>query len=354
MKPIKSRINRIKWLRDGAKSLLIEVCELHEAGKGGCWASNQRLANRLGCDMNTASRRVATLTKAGLLISQVLPEKGNRRILSPSTALRGAYMADTPALIDELTIVKTGDTPNLTIVGNVVDYSQKQQPTIVRNVVDYSLFRGDLSKRREEQERKNRTIVLEGQKQTDDAAIAALSLENKQILERLEKAKEEFKGLRAEVVDLKAKLAAKQNKTGRLHPFADSPYADVQAVANALNGTDYEHADVAYYHETIRNWAEGKGEKKLDWLATIRNAMLKDSREGKLKISPTSTHTPYVDPQRNAATIREREQRLGLVDSRALSDAIALSRSFSAVSASAAAPAHGLAQAGLCRPGEQF
>lgn len=65
--------------------------------------------------------------------------------------------------------------------------------------------------------------------------------------------------------------------------FSESPYATLEAVQQALAGTDYAHADLAYYHEVIRNWAEGKGERKADWLAAIRGWILRDSKENKLK-----------------------------------------------------------------------
>ena len=203
------------------------------------------------------------------------------------------------------------------------------------------------------EEAKNQLIVLEGQHRADVAALAALSLEKDHLLERLEKATKEFRALRTENDTLKAQLAAKQTRsaaTAKRHAFADSPYADVQAVARALAGTDYEHADLPYYHEAIRNWAEGKDERKADWLATIRNAMLRDSKENQLKLNPNSTHTPYVDPQRNAATIREREQRLGLVDTGALAQGLAISRQISAAIAAGAAGTQGAAYDGSRSP----
>lgn len=175
------------------------------------------------------------------------------------------------------------------------------------------------------EEVKKELLVLE---EAHNAALAALSLKNQELLERLEKAKEEFRALRQENESLKAqpKPTTPARPRTKRHAFADSPYADVQAVAEALKGTDYEHADVQYYHETIRNWAEGKGELKADWLATIRNAILSDSKENKLKISPTSTHTPYVDPQRNAVQRRQFEQRNGLIDSGKLSASFAAAK----------------------------
>ena len=62
----------------------------------------------------------------------------------------------------------------------------------------------------------------------------------------------------------------------------------------------------------------------------VADAILRDSKDGNLKINPNSTHTPYVDPQRNAALVREREQRLGLHDSAGLAAGYAISRAIKA------------------------
>lgn len=119
-------------------------------------------------------------------------------------------------------------------------------------------------------------------------------------LEVLTEAQKKIEELEREVTTLKASSAQAPHTEGARRPakqkapaiaFADSPYADVQAVIEALKGTDYEYADARYYHEAIRNWAEGKGEKKVDWLATIRGAMLRDSKENKLK---TTANTQQV------------------------------------------------------------
>ena len=47
----------------------------------------------------------------------------------------------------------------------------------------------------------------------------------------------------------------------------------------------YKNADLEYYHECVKNWADSKGIKKKDWAATARNFMLRDLKEGKLKTS---------------------------------------------------------------------
>tara|TARA_R100000655_G_scaffold55221_2_gene93277 strand:- start:2506 stop:3213 length:708 start_codon:yes stop_codon:yes gene_type:complete len=48
-------------------------------------------------------------------------------------------------------------------------------------------------------------------------------------------------------------------------------------------GSKYENADLEYYHEAVKNWADSSGAKKRDWAATARNFMLRDFKDGKLK-----------------------------------------------------------------------
>lgn len=49
-------------------------------------------------------------------------------------------------------------------------------------------------------------------------------------------------------------------------------------------GPNYQKYDLAYYHESLLNWSDSKAQKRADWVATIRNAILKDSKENKAKL----------------------------------------------------------------------
>ncbi len=74
-----------------------------------------------------------------------------------------------------------------------------------------------------------------------------------------------------------------QKKQNRAHLFNKSPYYDKQALTLALFGTKYEEADIDYYHEKADIWSnKGKGNKKIDWLATLKNWMLQALQDGKL------------------------------------------------------------------------
>lgn len=76
----------------------------------------------------------------------------------------------------------------------------------------------------------------------------------------------------------------KPKDRGGLTLFRDTPFADLDTFAAAFLGTDYEYADLRYYHEVIRNWSDSKNNKKIDWIATARSWMLRDKNDGKLQL----------------------------------------------------------------------
>lgn len=77
---------------------------------------------------------------------------------------------------------------------------------------------------------------------------------------------------------------SKKNKgtTEPLCLFADSKFADVDAFCNALAQEERAGIDLAYYYASVRDWSAGGGKKKRDWIATARNFMRSDKRDGKL------------------------------------------------------------------------
>lgn len=66
------------------------------------------------------------------------------------------------------------------------------------------------------------------------------------------------------------------------HLFSDSKFFVFEEFEKQFEGTDYEVADLRFYYENVKNWSAGGGNKKLDWIATARNFMLKDRQENKL------------------------------------------------------------------------
>ena len=69
--------------------------------------------------------------------------------------------------------------------------------------------------------------------------------------------------------------------------FANSEIADYERFVAAFADTDYEVADLRYYHEKIASWRQ-KGEVPLrcDWLATSKIFIKNDADENRLKLAP--------------------------------------------------------------------
>ena len=73
--------------------------------------------------------------------------------------------------------------------------------------------------------------------------------------------------------------------------FADSELAPIEAFIVAFAGTDYELANLRYYHELVANWRQhGEPPRRRDWLATSKKFMLNDMQDGKLKLASSSTY----------------------------------------------------------------
>jgi hypothetical protein len=48
----------------------------------------------------------------------------------------------------------------------------------------------------------------------------------------------------------------------------------------------YRGVDIYYYRDVIGNWAEANNKRKKDWFRTILNAILRDMKDGKVKMLP--------------------------------------------------------------------
>ena len=66
--------------------------------------------------------------------------------------------------------------------------------------------------------------------------------------------------------------------------FKNCPYSDLQVFIKSFEGSKYEAADLEYYFEAVLNWSNAKNVKRIDWLATARNFMLRDHKVNKLKL----------------------------------------------------------------------
>ena len=74
--------------------------------------------------------------------------------------------------------------------------------------------------------------------------------------------------------------------------FSETEFLDIEKFKAAFIGSQYEEANFEYYHEVIKNWSDAKGEKKLNWIATAKNWMARDLKDGKfihLNFKPNAT-----------------------------------------------------------------
>jgi hypothetical protein len=79
-------------------------------------------------------------------------------------------------------------------------------------------------------------------------------------------------------------MARKKSDKGQ-HLFSESPYYDdFELFESKFSGTKYEFCDLEFYFESVKNWSDAGGNKKVDWIATARSFMLSDLRNNKLKM----------------------------------------------------------------------
>lgn len=74
-------------------------------------------------------------------------------------------------------------------------------------------------------------------------------------------------------------IKVKESKVNKL--FSETEFVDIEIFKKKFIGTIYENANFNYYHEIINNWSSSGGNKKIDWIATAKNWMAKDIKEGK-------------------------------------------------------------------------
>lgn len=72
--------------------------------------------------------------------------------------------------------------------------------------------------------------------------------------------------------------------------FIDSVFFDYDQFHAKFVGTEYEVFNTRYYYEAVLNWSNGKAAKKVDWVATARNFMLKDVQDKKAVYDSNSTN----------------------------------------------------------------
>lgn len=64
--------------------------------------------------------------------------------------------------------------------------------------------------------------------------------------------------------------------------FADSRFADYEKFAAEFDAPEFNGVDLVYYFHAVSDWSSRNGKKQKDWIATARNFMRNDNRDGKL------------------------------------------------------------------------
>ncbi|MET4104745.1 hypothetical protein [Hymenobacter sp. UYP22] len=78
-------------------------------------------------------------------------------------------------------------------------------------------------------------------------------------------------------------------------PFAESELADVEKFIQAFDGTDYQLADLRFYHAKIQAWRDrktGEPPRRRDWKACATQFFLNDAHENRLKLAPHVQRRP--------------------------------------------------------------
>jgi hypothetical protein len=90
----------------------------------------------------------------------------------------------------------------------------------------------------------------------------------------------------------------KKPKEDKLHLFKDSEFYNLEKFESEFKGTEWERCDLRSYYQSVKDWSASGGNKKVDWIATARNFMAKDKRDGKLIIKKVvSTVNKPVEKQ---------------------------------------------------------
>lgn len=82
------------------------------------------------------------------------------------------------------------------------------------------------------------------------------------------------------------------------HLFKDDEFSDFEKFKDQFKDTEFADADLKYYFDSFMDWSLSGGNKKKDWIATVRNGMRKDKTLNKYrKSTPTETKPPLnYDP----------------------------------------------------------
>jgi len=156
-----------------------------------------------------------------------------------------------------------------------IAYDFRVDTNIIKSIItEFDLFVFDnntfgslsVQKRLDERDSKSVKARQSASKRWDNANAKQTQSNSNAIKERKEK---------------ESKVKETKVKVSKQTLFSESKFIDKEIFKAAFIGTQYEEANFEYYYEVIKNWSDSKGEKKLDWIATAKNWMARDLKDGK-------------------------------------------------------------------------
>jgi len=219
--PIRKHLNRLTGVSSGARSILIEICEMVENGKKGTFfGGNEYLAQKACCHPVSVSKHLRLLKKSGLLTEHL--ENGNsaKRTLTPCPELVEAY--------------STGDL--LRVSGMLSQAKQGANPTLSRGLS-------------QAKQGANHTLV------TLENTLGNTVLENPNVALSTSACADrapEISALEREVGQLKMELAKAQERLTKATEVYHAQQQEFETVRQELSTTHEQLATAQAESETLR------------------------------------------------------------------------------------------------------
>jgi hypothetical protein len=253
-----------------ACAVLAEVIDLYQH-KGQCFASDEHFAERCHYKPRTVRETIAELEAAGFLTREVNYAARHKRLLMPTEKWRNppGVVADSATTTPEVVADSAGSS------GGIRQELWRNPPGVVADSANINTILN------------TKTNTILNTTTPFGRGDAAPGLETfAEVVEELPVGEAE-----SPAPAPKKKVAAKKKAPDRPSrpevPFAQSELASVEAFCAAFAGTDWELADLPFYHAQVANWRQ-KGEPPLrkDWKATATKFLLNDQHDNRLKLAP--------------------------------------------------------------------
>jgi hypothetical protein len=268
--------------------VLAEIVSLH-AATGCCDASNPHFMARLSIKHDAVNDAIKRLDEDGLVVKVVNKAAGFYRTLTPVPAAIAAKAStnpypEKPTSYSEKPMGVPSRKNRLAYSENPTSPSRENRVALVGKTDSNTPFNIPVNFHQSSTTtpfgRGDAALGPEGPLSEEVEELAAVEVLGPEVAEPAPAPQKK--------VAAKKKAPDRAARPSRPElPFAESALADFAQFEAAMAGTDYELADLRYYHEKIKNWRQ-KGEPPLrkDWLATSKQFFLNDVRENCLRLAP--------------------------------------------------------------------